>query len=95
MPCHFVVGSANQVPIRQQHDAILCNGLIGGRFLFSDADLQAALAEFSRLLAPRGLALVSCRFHAGRELFLERFRELAVASGWRVEGEIRDLVLRP
>lgn len=90
----FVAGEAAALPVHGPVAAILCNGLIGGRFVQSDAAFRGVLAEFGRVLAPGGIVLVGCRFHAGRESALTRFRDLAEATGWRVSGDSRDLVLR-
>lgn len=91
---HFVAGDAAALPLHGHVSVILCNGLIGGQFLRTDAAFHSLLAEFARLLSPDGWILAGCRFHAGREASLTRFRELAAARGWQVAGDCRDLVLR-
>jgi len=89
----FVAGEAAALPVRGPIAAILCNGLIGGRFVQSETAFRGILAEFARVLAPGGIVLVGCRFHAGRENALMCFRRQAEATGWRVSGDSRDLVL--
>lgn len=89
----FLAGDATALPLRGRFSVILCNGLIGGQFLRTDAAFHSLLAEFARLLAPSGRVLAGCRFHAGREAALTRFRELAETAGWRVAGDCRDLAM--
>ncbi len=91
---HFLAGDATALPLHGSFSVILCNGLIGGQFLRTDAAFHSLLSEFARLLGPGGVVLAGCRFHAGREAALARFRELAETAGWGVAGECRDLVLR-
>jgi SAM-dependent methyltransferase len=91
---HFLAGDATALPLRGHFSVILCNGLVGGQFLRTDSAFQSLLAEFARLLGPGGVVLAGCRFHAGREAALTRFRELAETAGWQVAGDCRDLVLR-
>jgi SAM-dependent methyltransferase len=90
---HFMAGDAGALPLQGCFSVILCNGLVGGRFMESDISFRAVLSEFRRVLAPGGMVLVGCRFHAGREPALVRFRELAETTGWRIAGDCRDLVL--
>ena len=91
---HFVAGEAAAVPVRGRFGVILCNGLVGGRFVHTDAAFAAVLNEFGRVLALGGSVLMGCRFHAGRERHLARFRDVAAALSWEVAGTNRDMVLR-
>jgi len=90
---YFITGDALGLPVHEKASVILCNGLVGGQYLRTDGAFHSLLSEFARLLGPGGLVLVGCRFHAGREAALTRFRELAEAAGWGVAGDCRDLVL--
>lgn len=89
----FVVGEAEALPVHGPFALVLCNGLIGGRFVQTESAFRRILSEFARVLAPEGIVLVGCRFHAGREAALVQFRHVAEMTGWQVTGDCRDLVL--
>lgn len=91
---HYAVGDAVALPLRGTFDIILCNGLIGGKFMDTGATFRAVLAEFARLLAPGGIVFVGCQFHAGREPALARFRETAEQMGWNLAGHCRNWELQ-
>ena len=91
---HFVAGEAAALPVQGRFAVILCNGLVGGRFVQEDTAFMAILSEFARLLAADGSVLMGCRFHAGRERHLARFRDVAAGLGWEVAGTNRDMVLQ-
>ena len=64
------------------YDVIVCNGLVGGRFFSKDSQYRAVLRCCAASLRPGGHVLIADRFHEGSRLNLQRFREIAVASGF-------------
>ena len=49
----------------EKFDLILCNGLLGGPIVNSQADLELAASRLASLLAPGGVLLVADHFHGG------------------------------
>ena len=93
LPVLFACGDIRRCPCDGPFNIILCNGLIGGPSLDTDAGGTAVLGEAKRLLSPAGCMLAANRFHAGRRSAVERFTRQAVAAGWDVEGSWQALVL--
>ena len=65
-----------------EYDVIVCNGLVGGRFFCAESQYSAFLLSCKTSLRPGGRVLIADRFHEGSLRNLERFREIAVASGF-------------
>ena len=76
----FKCGTAEE--FSGEYDFIVCNGLIGGRFLWRDSQYKAFLLCCRTSLRPSGRVLIADRFHDGQQQNLERFKRLAVASGF-------------
>jgi hypothetical protein len=51
----------------EQHgfDIILCNGLLGGPILHKKEELELAIGNLAKLLAPGGILLAADSFHGG------------------------------
>lgn len=88
----FKYGFAESYHDDSQYDAIVCNGLAGGRFLNTNDKLTAFLESCGRLLAPHGRMFIANRFREGERPGVERLRHLAQQSGWRVEGHWKSLI---
>ena len=65
-----------------EYDVIVCNGLVGGRFFCAESQYRAFLLCCKTSLRPGGRVLIADRFHEGSRQNLDRFREIAVASGF-------------
>ena len=93
LPVTFVQGFAESYHDGMQYDAVVCNGLAGGRFLNTRDKLTAFLTSCGRLLAPQGRLFLANRFHEGERFGVERLRSLALQFGWCIEGNWRTMIL--
>ena len=74
---------------------ILCNGLVGGRFLERAERLRRFFCNAAANLAPSGCLALANHFHEGRRASIEAALRLAVELGWRVNGDWRNARLTP
>ena len=93
-PVHFIAADLLQAPLSANFDVILCNGVVGERFVNSAAQFSALLAELARLLAPGGIVFLADHFHEGARKRTARFARSARENGWQVTGAPGDLLLR-
>ncbi len=89
----FLAGDFLAVPLPDNQDFILCNGVIGGPALNDDAAFLRLLELAGTALAPGGQLLIADAFHDGRRPDAGRFAILAQEQGWTVTGTAGDLTL--
>lgn len=90
----FYHGTAESFLLPRRYDYIFCNGLIGGGWLRSAARYAAVLQQIKRHLLSSGSVFVANRFHAGCQRDCQAFLRQAAATGWQVQGDWNDAVLR-
>lgn len=61
----FCCANIMDVPGTEEFDLIICNGLLGGPILHRREDMDTAVCNLVRLLAPGGLLLAANHFHGG------------------------------
>jgi SAM-dependent methyltransferase len=91
----FLAADGCRLPLRGRFHMVLCNGLVGGEWLYREEEFRALLGECRRVLRPGGWLLLANRFHDGRRTVVGRFVALARGLGWEVSGDWQDLALRP
>ena len=92
---YFVCGDALAPPLCDTFDIVLCNGLVGGRFLQKKPAFHTLLTQCRSLLAPNGVLALANSFHDGALVHLQLFATVAKENSWTVEGTPRDLWLQP
>jgi predicted O-methyltransferase YrrM len=77
----------------EQYDMIVCNGLVGGRFLNSRKSMETFLDCLEMNVTPEGIFAAANSFHQGNRENVERFLHTAAARGWKVEGTWQNAIL--
>ena len=93
----FGVGDITAPAGAAQHDLIVCNGILGGPFLYECGDVRAVVGLLAKQLVPGGILLVADKFHEGwkrkvsksflRQLFVQH--ELTVVEAGEGVGGIK------
>lgn len=92
-PVEFVRGFAESFNLKGSFDVIVCNGLVGGRFLNTESQYHAFLESFQKAMPSGGTMLLANRFHEGTRYGLYQFRRMAQHAGFEVSGEWRSFTL--
>ena len=71
-------------PASEEHDLVLCNGLIGGPMLHDPGEVATVLAGLARRLRPGGVFVAADRFHGGWRKRWGGAAELLAGCGMRL-----------
>ena len=85
----FQQGRAEDFAFKKPFNLIVCNGLVGGRFFYSESQYDAFLTSCRNALFPGGSILLANHFHEGSKPDVERFIRFASHAGFTVEGNWR------
>ncbi len=91
----FTAGDVCTVRFPMQAQLILCDGLVGGRFLECPEALRRLFTNAAANLTPSGCLALANHFHEGRRAAVEAAVALAAEMGWRINGDWRNARLFP
>ncbi len=75
----------------ERFELVICNGLAGGRFMNTPAQLEGFLDTLEVCTAPGGLVALANSFHPGHQKGVEELARRASARGWTVSGNWRQM----
>lgn len=90
LPVEFEASRFQNFSAPEPFDIIVCNGLVGGRFLHRRQDLDVFLETCLRSLLPQGSVFLANHFHDGCRASCEHLLEQARRRGLLVQGAWQD-----
>ena len=89
----FQTGDASNLELPHA-DAIVCNGLIGGRFFNTTTQYAALISQINKALPIGGGFFCASNFHDGCKNNVEQFMRLLQNNGYSIEGAWRSFAAK-